>query len=213
MASYKLPYKRIPNVHFQPWIGTNYRKRSPRLLVLGMSHYDWEERECAEYSVTNCVIQGRISGEVRQRFYTNIVATCIGRLPNDEDREQFWQSVAFYNYIQEFVGNSPRRIHDPVLWERAEPAFFAVLRRLRPELVLVIGQMNWDNISILYVPAGEKLEHAPQRRYAEVCRYPTGENRTALAFHVKHTATGYNFERFAPLFRSADKLVRRNSTS
>jgi hypothetical protein len=58
-----------------------------------------------------------------------------------------------------------------------------------------------------------KLKHAPERRYAEVCRYPIGEGRTALAFHVKHTAAGYNFEKFAALFRSADELVRTDSTN
>jgi hypothetical protein len=213
MAAYKLPYKPIHGVHFQPWIGENYEKRRPRLLVIGMSHYDWDDRKCPEYFATNDVIQSRASGECRGAFFTNIVAICIGRLPNDEEREQFWQSVAFYNYIQEFVGDSPQRKHDPILWERGEPAFFAVLRRLRPELVLVIGQMNWNNISTLYVPAGEMLKHAPERRYAEVCRYPIGEGRTALAFHVKHTAAGFNFKKFVPLFRSVDKLVRSGSTN
>lgn len=100
-----------------------------------------------------------------------------------------------------------------MLWERAEPAFFAVLRRLKPELVLVIGQMNWNNISTLYVPAGKVLKHAPERRFAEVCRYPIGEGRTALAFHVKHAAAGFNFKKFAPFFRSVEKLVRSGSAN
>ena len=74
MAAYKLPYKPIHAVHFQPWIGENYEKRRPRLLVIGMSHYDWDDRKCPEYFATNDVIQSRASGACRGAFLTTIVA-------------------------------------------------------------------------------------------------------------------------------------------
>lgn len=94
MTMCKLTYKPIENVCFQPWVGRNYKIRTPRLLVVGMSHYDWDGRNVPKYFVTNEVVQGRMSGKYTSQFFTNIVATCKGRLPNDEDKEQFWQSVA-----------------------------------------------------------------------------------------------------------------------
>jgi hypothetical protein len=138
----KLPYKPIQNVCFQPWVGKNYKKRTPRLLVVGMSHYDWDGRNVPKYFVTNEVVQGRMSGEYTSQFCTNIVATCKGRIPNDEEKEQFWQSVAFYNYIQEFVGTSPRKKHAYVVGHFASSRlyayrfFFGVVARLRPVLIL-----------------------------------------------------------------------------
>jgi hypothetical protein len=149
----------------------------------------------------------RASGQ----FFTNIAATCTGWLPNESERQHFWNSVAFYNYVQQFVGNSPRQHHQPELWERSHAAFSAVLRVLNPQLILVIGVTNWNNISNDGW-AGESLSGAPESRYAETHWYPTGENGKALAFHVKHTSAGYNFRKFAPLYASAVELLKVNES-
>jgi hypothetical protein len=163
---YKLPYKPIEGVRFQPWVGKNFASRVPRLLVVGMSHYSWGDKNLPDYWVTNAVILHRISGDVRNKFLTNIIATCIGHLPSDEERVEFWHSVAFYNYIQEFVGNSPRRAHAYELWARAEPALAQVLRALSPQLILVVGILNWGNIANLNGWDGDNLLRAPDARYA-----------------------------------------------
>ena len=212
---YKLPYKQIKGVRFQPWVGENFASRVPRLLLVGMSHYSWGDKNLPDYWVTNAVILQRISGAVRSKFLTNIIATCIGHLPSDEERVEFWHSVAFYNYIQEFVGDSPRQLHNYKLWLKSGPAFAAVIRTLRPELVLVVGVLNWGNIANLNGWEGGKLLRAPEARYGETWWYPVEVDGAALAFHVKHTSTGYNFRKFAPLFREAETVAMagRSGTS
>lgn len=202
---YRLPYKRIGGVTFQPWVGKVYEP-TRCLLIVGMSHYSWGDADIPPWFVTNEVVSRRLKGEANLRFFTNIEATCKGRKLTIHERQEFWQSVAFYNYIQEFVGNAPRKKHICELWKRAEKPFLAVLRRLNPKLVLVVGRKNWNNIS-MKGRAGPALENAPERHYGDTWRYPITNGRTALAFHVKHTSSGYNFRKFAPLFRAAERAA------
>lgn len=210
---FKLPYKPIKKVLFQPWVGRDYDTRSPKLLVLGMSHYQGENRaNTPDYFFTNSVIRYWSTSQQTKKFFTNIVATCIGHLPKNGERGQFWDSVAFYNYIQEFVGNSPRQPHAYELWEHSEPAFAEVLLRLRPQLVLVLGLQNWENITSLNRWDRKKLRYAPEPRYAEACSYPVGNGKAALAFHIKHVSAGYNFRKFAPLFREAERVAKAVET-
>ena len=207
LNDYKLPFDRIEGVYFQPWVGNQYAARNPRLLIIGMSHYSWDADEIPSYFVTNYVIHDRISRRASGQFFTNIAATCTGWLPNESERQELWSSVAFYNYIQQFVGNSPRQRHNEELWECSHPAFRAVLRVLKPQLILVIGVTNWNNISNDGC-AGEPLAGAPELQYAQTHWYPTRANARALAFHVKHTSAGYNFRKFAPLYASAVRLLK-----
>jgi hypothetical protein len=206
--TYKLPYKPIEGVRFQPWVGENYRSGVRKLLVLGMSHYRWEkEQKTPDYFITNSVIGHWSTSKETRKFFTNIAGTCIGHIPNTLEREKFWDAVAFYNYIQEFVGDAPRQSHDYKLWQRSEPAFAKVLLRLKPKMVLVIGRRNWRYIASLNRSSGERLRHAPEPKFANTWRYPVGSGETALAFHVKHTSAGYNFRKFWPLFQDAEKSV------
>jgi hypothetical protein len=205
---YKLRYEPIKKVRFQPWIGQNCDSRSPKLLVLGTSHSRWEKvKKTPDYFITNSVIGYWSTSKQTKKFFSNIAATCTGHLPSYEERVEFWNSVAFYNYIQEFVGASPRQPHPHELWVRSEPAFAGVLNRFKPELILVIGLRNWENITRLNRWDRKKLRCAPEPGYAEACWYPVGDGRAALAFHVKHVSAGYNFRKFAPLFREAERVV------
>jgi hypothetical protein len=204
---YKLPFKLIDKVRFQPWVGKNCNSRVPRLLVLGMSHYSWGDKNLPDYFVTNEVIRHQVRPDAKEQFFTNIIATCIGHLPSGEERVAFWHSVAFYNYIQEFVGDSPRRSHAYELWQRSEPAFEKILLRLRPQLVLVIGVLNWGSIANLNGWSGNRLRHVPEPKYADTWWYPVGDGKAALAFHVKHMSAGYNFRKFAALFHEAEQVA------
>ncbi len=206
MARYELPYKKIQGVYFQPWRGGQYAEHRPRLLVVGMSHYRCDV-EVPDFYFTNQVIEDRIANGDRGAFFTNIVATCTcnDELPSQEAKIEFWHSIAFYNYVQEFVGDSPRTPHPQRLWSRSHDAFGAALRSLNPELIMVVGDTNWNNMPPFDAGIESPLEHAPKLQYAECGHYRVAEGKTALAFHVRHTSGGYNFRKFAPLYRSAEK--------
>ncbi len=55
------------------------------------------------------------------------------------ERDGVWEHVAFYNYIQELVGNNERVSPNNEMWESAALPFRGILNELKPDLVLVLG--------------------------------------------------------------------------
>lgn len=193
----------ISRVAFQPWVGPNYETAKPRLLIVGPSHYDWPTREIPV--ATTAVIEWAIEHGSGPLF-TNLVATCTGKWPDAVARKRFWESVVYFNYIQEFVGDGPRKPHRYGLWVKSHDAFAAVLNALKPELILVFGITNWNNIANLNGTKGEPLTAGPER-YNETWLYPLGQDRAALAFHIRHPSAGFSYKTFAPLFAEARTRV------
>ena len=99
---------------FRPWIGENYQQGrwGKRVLVLGESHYQWDENmpidnwptltiECVEE-----IISGHAQGRW-QAFWTKVAVASLGHTSTLDEKRTFWHSVAFYNYIQHCVGFGP----------------------------------------------------------------------------------------------------------
>ena len=80
---------------------------------------------------------------------------------------------------------------------------------MKPQIVLVIGRLNWGNIADLNGWSGNRLRNAPAPKYADTWWYPVGDGDAALAFHVKHMSAGYNFRKFTPLFQEAEKVMQQ----
>lgn len=205
----------IKGVTFRPWIGSTFEssKTRPRILIVGQSHYDWKDRKREKVSlarVTRKVIENYIASGKRA-FFTKITSTVLGkRCPDGKQRAAFWNGVAFYNFIQEFVGDKPRLAHRYDLWKKSYPAFRAVLQRLQPDLIVVLGHMNYLN-GPEDGHQGKTLRSGPPQ-YCETWYYPTGPRSHALAVHVKHPSTGYKFSQFAPLVKEAKSRVRRTKS-
>ncbi len=163
-----------------------------------MSHYSWDADEIPSYFVTNYVIHDRMSRRTSGQFFTNIAATCTGWLPNESQRQEFWGSVAFYDYIQQFVGNyqaAPCRRVVGVLACGIQSRSSGI----EAATDLVIGVTNWNNISKSMAVQGslsQVLRSLNMRRRTGI---QLRANARALAFHLKHTSAGYNFRKFAPL--------------
>ena len=144
---------------FEPWIGANYWDGfagGPRLLILGESHYgdgppkrDCTQRYTCQYA----------QGKWNHLFWTGIMQTVLGHPRAEIDqgvhingdlgivmnRESFWHSVAFYNYIQELLPG-PGQAPPAPAWRAARPAFEVVLEVLEPQALLIVGRRLWDHI-------------------------------------------------------------------
>jgi hypothetical protein len=131
----------IPEVKFFPWVGDNYKAgyRNKRLLILGESMY-----ERPEYTMENDLSSLLIKGDKKFRFYNKIYHSISDGIM--EDFKAFWNSVAFYNYIQEIVGTGPRQRPSPEMWKNSEGTFRLVLGVLKPDCVLVLGRALWWNL-------------------------------------------------------------------
>jgi hypothetical protein len=127
---------------FDPWIGSFYESqgiRGIKLLILGESHYGRIGTE--KRSFTANVIQQR--GQIgRFRFFTTTQRLVIGgrgRLSIAE-REDFWNRVAFYNYVQSFAGQKARRRPTADMWSAAQEPFLQTLVEVQPHVLLVLGR-------------------------------------------------------------------------
>jgi hypothetical protein len=126
---------------YLPWVGDNYAASSPKVLVLGESHYkrDGFDRN----TFTQEVIRSWAVGEQGStKFFTTIAKVLSGKLNegiSKADKAEFWNSVAFYNFVQESVGDGPRDRPSEDMWKQAQQPFVQVMKDLSPNIVVVLG--------------------------------------------------------------------------
>lgn len=98
------------------------------------------------------IIEKWAMGEKAIRFFT-VAARLLGADANSRaTRMEFWNQVAFYNYVQGIVGNSARQRPTEAQWSSARAPFTDVLDELKPEVVVVLGRELWNHL-----PQGERL--------------------------------------------------------
>ena len=145
-----------PQRAFDPWIGEHYAQgfNGPRIFILGESQYDSSETEPrpgveADRHTTQDIVldlalkrRGPLGIRYRQSaLFTKVTKLFRGREQalTDEAKADFWHRVTFYNYVQWWLTASRKR---PTLemWLEAQVPFLEVLRRLDPQLLLVLGR-------------------------------------------------------------------------
>jgi len=190
--------------HFLPWIGTLFPahpNRGLRLLVLGESHYGELGTETPEF--TNTVVLGGAI-QRRNRFFTSaaklVLGVPTGMYLTTERRVEFWQSVAFYNYIPTFVGATARIRPSHEHWRAAVHPFGKVLTQLRPHAVLVLGKALWHHLNGL-VPIDD---------HPELSRLPIPDSAGAAAIvtMAEHpSAFGFKLGEWQPRVQSMIKMT------
>jgi len=88
---------------------------------------------------------------VRQRF------SCT-------QRREFWNSVAYYNFLQEFLQGS--RVAPPAgVWQRSEKAFTELLEVLAPDLIICFSLRNGNRIRSLAGSVPVAVVNHPSSRF------------------------------------------------
>jgi hypothetical protein len=197
-------HMRWRKVHFRPWVGRHYQSgfAGVRLLVLGESHYDWDGRPQDERECTRFVAQIYADDDERKRFATNLEMVATGARLCRQQKNEFWHSIAFYNYIQSLVGDGPRQRPTATMWNAAEEPFFEVLSQLRPQAVLVLGRGLWN-----WMPAGSNGTVLPGPRKDLSCEYTVGRH-TSVAFPVHHPSSGFSSSAWRPRVLAGLKAAR-----
>jgi hypothetical protein len=179
-------------------------------LIVGDSHYG-KEPDSASPDFTSEIVSGQFEKPIT--FFTRIAGLVQNRLPvSSAERREFWSSIAFYNYLQSFAGEGPgvSVAYEP--FAKSDAAFVEVLKKLSPDVVVVLGHRVWAHMGDKGAQKDAPLS-APgvEERYKEAWRYPTSNRMTALVFHVKHPSRGFTFGKFHPLHRDAVRRVRKTS--
>jgi hypothetical protein len=178
----------MSEIVFEPWIGSRFTQANrfgTRVLVLGESHYGPESE--TRSTVTTEVVR-KLAQNERHAFFTKISKVLLeldGKTWLDNNsRSEVWEHIAFYNYIQGFVGTESRVRPSPELWNAAQVPFFQVLEKLTPQVILVLGK--------------ELSQHLPTiLGKVEVCR-------------IQHPSTGFSYAKWNPLFAEAVRRAKAN---
>ena len=131
------------SIVFKPWIGKEYFSQTPKILVLGESHY-FEEGESHPNStieiVRSCALR---EGTKKLRFFSTVAMILSGQpyqWLSDEKAREFWNKVAFYNFVQSSVGTKARIRPTEGMWLNSEIAFNSVLSEHQPDIIVVLGK-------------------------------------------------------------------------
>lgn len=185
-------------IRFLPWIGSNYSGgfNGVRTLVLGESHYQWDSVGDinAWSSITPELVQEQIDGSYTKAFWTKIAITFLNHRPSREEKEVFWNSVAFYNYVQESAGDGPRQAPSESSWDLSVSAFETVIKDLSPNFMLVLGDRLMNRLPSLGRVPGTPISDAPR---TTTWIYTLG-NMPTFAYGIKHPSTGFNGRNWHP---------------
>lgn len=158
MPPYTMSENFTANVHFVPWVGCNYSSGglfSQRILVLGESHYSKEHfnkpPEITKYYTRHIMQYWAINRNAA--FYSkvrNVILRGNGLSVNgyekNELRQKFWDSVAFFNYVQAYVGTGARKRPQSQQWTMSESAYWEVIEKLKPDICLILGEELWKHL-------------------------------------------------------------------
>lgn len=137
----------MSKVRFQPYIGEFYNdsRYGIRLLVLGESHYDDDYSAGSDFTSYVVDQNAFVAGT---SFFTKLTKLLKGTDADltEEDRVEAWKHIAFYNYVQEIVGDTARISPTTEMWEAAREPFEEVVNRLKPNVILVLGVNLWNQM-------------------------------------------------------------------
>jgi hypothetical protein len=189
-ASLRNDFMPFESCTFEPWRGNRFDEgwRGKRVLLLGESHYagggikaDTGPQPSSK-SFTSEVIRKWALGETRAKYFTYIaelLGADLGR------KEEFWNCIAFYNYVQSIVGNAARIRPTKEMWSAGYQPFCDVLDELRPQAMVVLGQALWNRL-----PGKEKQAGGPTTEQT-VLTTPKG-HRTMLGMTRHPSSFGFS---------------------
>ena len=159
----------MSDIRFKPWVGDRYgcgivgydangkiiygteNHIGKRVLVLGESHYCANpEAEATPFLTINIIadlLNPDSEWEPYKNTYTKFAKSfvgCIGDL-DSETKAKAWHHVVFYNYVQ--VAMSGTRVAPTASdFQTSATAFFEVLERYTPDIVIAWGQRLYNNL-------------------------------------------------------------------
>lgn len=166
-------------VRFAPWVGARYATggfRGLRVLVVSESHYGGSryERPDVTPELIKALALGLKHKQAQGKFdlhphYAKIFASLNNRstagLFNREQRTEFWEKVAYFNFIQQFLPTS-REAPPAGAWARGMAAFVEVMQVLQPELVLCFSSRNGARVRALTNDVPVAVVNHPSARFS-----------------------------------------------
>ncbi len=186
-----------------PWVGVNFGARSvfkAGVLLVGESHYKKSKTWEADTMPPSFTIE-----YIRDSFEAHQFAKNTADLFSFESRRsEFWENVAFYNFVQYPLATSKDR-PTPQMWREGKATFERVLKVLQPDLILVLSATVWGKTPEFAGRHGEPITLA-DGGIKRVWHYPLKDGRTALASSINHPSDwGWSAARWKPVVQEIFK--------
>lgn len=193
----------MKHVFFKPWVGKEYAAGGifgKRILVLGESHYgDGEPSPDTTLQVFGEYLDCPETVPSYLQSFQRFERSLVGHDTDCADRQQIWNSVVFYNYLQTPM-SGPRQGGRKSDYADSAEAFFEVLETYRPEYIIAWGYRLWDHIPTRQWEWGEErmLEGVPVRTGC----YLLADGTRIKTIPVKHPSAGYSWEEWHNVLQS-----------
>ena len=196
----------MKNVFFKPWIGKDYESGGifgKKILVLGEAHLCGgcddcgkvdNAEECADFTSKDCV---KLLLDGHTASWTGTFRKFERSLVNHEtsldESQRIWNSVAFYNYVQKAMDSS-RKAPEWVDFRNSEDAFFEVLDKLMPDLIIVWGVTRMYDL----MPGGDRWREGDElvidNYKVHNGYYRLSGEKEARVLWVYHPSAGYSWD-------------------
>lgn len=183
-------------IHFRPWKGTEYEKGigGKRLLVLGESHYSDKDNPEQTQVVMRELLDYKLgTGKYKpwMKTFTVFERAVAGRELSGEESAAFWNSVLFYNFVQEMM---PDRGFRPTRKQFADSAaaFEEVLNEYEPDLVIAWGTALYDSTPVLDGRDTPSIVYDDANIYTY--EYTLRSGKACRMMRMSHPAYGYSWE-------------------
>jgi hypothetical protein len=130
------------------WVGSDFP--STRLLILGESTYGTDD-PLSTYIPSWC--RRNTPDQTFSRIF-NAFSGHTASSATIAQREAFWTSIAFANFVEEAVGSERSHRPTPDHYRAAASALPALVRRLKPMGVLILGREQAQHSEPLICAAG-----------------------------------------------------------
>lgn len=209
----------MSKIFFKPFIGSSYITGGifgKRIMVLGESHY--YEEGCADCGnagrhpecrmFTNGVVGDYLNeSKPRERWMSTFLKferSLVGHETDWMERRKIWQSVLFFNYLQEAMGG-PREAGAPPQYDRGSRAFFEVIDKYQPQYIIVWGSRLWS-----YLP-GDGRWRAGRPIVIDGYTVSTGSysligGGETKVMAVNHPSVGYSWDYW---YRAIEEFLKR----
>lgn len=188
-------------VVFAPRVGNVYGATGSvfkkRTVILGGSHYGGNGAPLDKLrDFTQEVVEDYLArcGENWCKTYTTFINSVYGRGATQHEREQFFESVVFYTFLQDTAGAGPYDADKSnYSAEQHFAAFREILDKHKPEVVISWGGRVWDALPNNW-GYGEAVKGEPitigGTSFGRYFDYPYRDWRIVLV-GVDHPSIGY----------------------
>lgn len=182
------------NLTFLPFVGKNYNNGGmfgTRIMVLGDSHYGSVPQPNITRDVLGWYLDQNVEREGWMNTFLKFERSLVNRETTPKDSLEIWNSLLFYNYLQVLL-DGPREAGTEQQYKDSAGAFFQVLDRYRPDVIIVWGKRLWKNL-----PWDNWIEGAPVTvDGVEIDNgyYKLSDGHMVRVVCVYHPSVGYSWD-------------------